>query len=879
MSRRPSTLSILPGPLPTPNGPVHLVAHSPVLQTATRTPLASKLSDISSETDPDVLFTKFTIKEVEFFKDKLLADADAKKEELRLMVGERYRDLLQASTSIVSISNSSGRVIEALHEARDAILSQSAPPPAQRSSIHGADPHLHALQVLSAHMKLLLDAPEHLWRLIERKKYFTAAWLFRLANVVHLALDRDSESQDDEPEIWEAEGIDVKEQFPLVKRQWEVVRQFSSQITRKATASLREYTTSSEDVCSALLTLHLLESRPLPSTLSVFLNQRAKTFASLLLRGSEGTSALPPRQPNGHITIDKRVPRKGSVREVKEAVQTTLEAMIKTLICAREVFEKTESKQSMIRTVLELVESNVPTSDAFQSLPRDLQISSQSILATLPSSTHFLLLPSTVRTYRPNVDLSSPSTSVDPKEFNHLLHDWFQSTKRSLEIAVSTWFSDLQTITEVWSLRATIRQWIAVSALRQDEKDALADLFDEAAQNRVLSIWNLELADAGDAFQTQLASATTLLRDGPKETRQESSPIHFLFDSPPLPVASGPSPGDSSFQKYKAGLCRQLIGRTALLDSVLATLENCARSLQRDIAVVLGGKDEDSRSIAATLSERYQPDADSMCESVIKTLSTAVVDQEKAEHDSAFNGLTFLGRVADELSSSSPFFADIGCGADASQNNKAQVKALHNRIIDRWRTLTVSRLVKQQRDSFHPLPKALSYVPSAPSSILFESLITISTSLQELGLSRAHQTREADTTLRLFVQEWVAEDWNQTEAQALCDIAFLRRLADLRTPEWDDVCRLLDAKTEQLHQQPKAPNGWNDKSGDQLACSQTIFAALLPFQSPMRTAEANDKSGALLPFGVPPEQPFQSLLEYGDQSTRFGMLIVDTSTH
>lgn len=69
-----------------------------------------------------------------------------------------------------------------------------------------ADTHLRTLQLLSAHMKLLLDAPEHLWRLIERKKYFPAAWLFLLARVVYRALVRDDEQDE---ETWSSQGIDV----------------------------------------------------------------------------------------------------------------------------------------------------------------------------------------------------------------------------------------------------------------------------------------------------------------------------------------------------------------------------------------------------------------------------------------------------------------------------------------------------------------------------------------------------------------------------------------------------------------------------------------------------------------------------------------------
>lgn len=71
---------------------------------------------------------------------------------------------------------------------------------------YGSDAHLQTLQILSAHIKLLLDAPEHLWRLIERKKYFQAAWLFLLARVVHRALVRDD---DQDEESWGNQGIDV----------------------------------------------------------------------------------------------------------------------------------------------------------------------------------------------------------------------------------------------------------------------------------------------------------------------------------------------------------------------------------------------------------------------------------------------------------------------------------------------------------------------------------------------------------------------------------------------------------------------------------------------------------------------------------------------
>jgi hypothetical protein len=62
-------------------------------------------------------------------------------------------------------------------------------------------------------MKLLLDAPEHLWRLIERKRYFSAAWLFLLSRVVHRALVREDDQDHDG---WHNQGINVLVRTPSI---------------------------------------------------------------------------------------------------------------------------------------------------------------------------------------------------------------------------------------------------------------------------------------------------------------------------------------------------------------------------------------------------------------------------------------------------------------------------------------------------------------------------------------------------------------------------------------------------------------------------------------------------------------------------------------
>jgi hypothetical protein len=80
-----------------------------------------------------------------------------------------------------------------------------------------SDEQLQRLQVLASHVKLLLEAPEHLWRLLEEKLFIQAGCLFLVARLIYQAL-KSHELEDGQPAIIEM-NITVS-LFPEIIQSW-----------------------------------------------------------------------------------------------------------------------------------------------------------------------------------------------------------------------------------------------------------------------------------------------------------------------------------------------------------------------------------------------------------------------------------------------------------------------------------------------------------------------------------------------------------------------------------------------------------------------------------------------------------------------------------
>jgi conserved oligomeric Golgi complex subunit 1 len=320
----------------------------------------------------------------------------------------------------------------------------------------------------------------------------------------------------------------LQEQFPLVQRQWDAVAPLRAQITYKATLSLRDSNASLEvrpscqsaldfldndlqDICSTLLMLHLLESRPWIDVLTVFLTQRARSLQATLSRSPK---SVPNRSSLNGGPLSKS--KKAAVREVREGLEAVLEAIASTVGVTRDVFRnRGHEDPSLMSRVLSFIQSDVPPQDS--SLPSDLQMSTQHLLSSLPSASHFVLLPSNIRSYKPFVDSASATSSVSSVRLAGRISEWFSKAVAELRGVAKGWFSELRTLKEVWAIRSWFVDWLRAKELEDGERQGLAEVVDDVVHDQAVKILRIALGDLQDDFRNELQNALSQLRDGTTE--------------------------------------------------------------------------------------------------------------------------------------------------------------------------------------------------------------------------------------------------------------------------------------------------------------------------------------------------------------------------
>eukprot|EP00045_Choanoeca_perplexa_P016469 m.223513 g.223513 ORF g.223513 m.223513 type:complete len:936 (-) comp17271_c0_seq2:16-2823(-) len=209
----------------------------------------------------DALFQQHTISEIQSSHNKINRDIDKKRQELRTMVGGKYRQLLEAADDMIAMAKVSAQVVASIDGLKHGCEALHNEPETRSSSIStssGTDMN-DPIFTVGVQVKLLLDSPERIWGCLETDDYELAVYTFYLARFVHKGLSAESA---------------VMQQFPLLRTQWSNVMEFEQRIRQHAQQTLAQPTVGLETARAALVSLALLEDKPIEQLLETFLKAR-----------------------------------------------------------------------------------------------------------------------------------------------------------------------------------------------------------------------------------------------------------------------------------------------------------------------------------------------------------------------------------------------------------------------------------------------------------------------------------------------------------------------------------------------------------------------------------------------------------------------------
>ncbi|XP_023288595.1 conserved oligomeric Golgi complex subunit 1 isoform X2 [Orussus abietinus] len=224
--------------------------------------------------DIDKLFEEHTIKEIEQIQKKIEIESERKKIELRTLISERYRDLIQAADAITEMKETSEQVIERMAKLEETfhllqqkyLIGFKIVPIETKSEREFQEKRDSVVMQL----KILMDVPEKIWTAIDSKNILLATQLFILAQ--HLQYSLKLEVGDEE----------LLNKYPIVTEQWKSISQFKTVIPKECNRILLSSDLLPESAANVLASLVILEKISAPALLEKLIVQRSRTIEEIV---------------------------------------------------------------------------------------------------------------------------------------------------------------------------------------------------------------------------------------------------------------------------------------------------------------------------------------------------------------------------------------------------------------------------------------------------------------------------------------------------------------------------------------------------------------------------------------------------------------------
>ncbi|XP_041813786.1 conserved oligomeric Golgi complex subunit 1 isoform X2 [Chelmon rostratus] len=238
---------------------------------------------VSEIKDPAALFERYNTEQIRRIERKVRGEIEQKKEELRQMVGERYRDLIDAADTIGEMRQCSESVvlsIQDMHQYCHRLKQGKTSVGSSRQEGQIQRQWQEKFYTMASQIKLLLEIPERIWSAMEASQYLQATQLYLLCCHLHSLLQLEAATG--------GHYSPVLARFPILVRQVATTGHFRSTILLDSRSLLRGRAVSDQAIAEALVSTMLLEDSSPRQALADFLLARKASIHQLLNQPQHG---------------------------------------------------------------------------------------------------------------------------------------------------------------------------------------------------------------------------------------------------------------------------------------------------------------------------------------------------------------------------------------------------------------------------------------------------------------------------------------------------------------------------------------------------------------------------------------------------------------
>ncbi|XP_058770104.1 conserved oligomeric Golgi complex subunit 1-like [Vicia villosa] len=226
--------------------------------------------------DAESLFRSKPIAEIRNTESATRKQIDDKKEELRQLVGNRYRDLIDSADSIVNMKSSCNAISANITAVHDHIRSLSQSQSQSQTKLHSQSRAW--TYGIACRVKYLVDTPENIWGCLDEGMFLEAASRYSRAKHVHQRLYNDSDEHKNK----------ILSNFPLLQHQWQIVESFRAQISQRSRDRLLDRGLPIDAYADALAAVAVIDEFQPEKVLDLFLESRKSWISQVLGNAGAG---------------------------------------------------------------------------------------------------------------------------------------------------------------------------------------------------------------------------------------------------------------------------------------------------------------------------------------------------------------------------------------------------------------------------------------------------------------------------------------------------------------------------------------------------------------------------------------------------------------